>query len=92
MVITFSEANITMLISFTAEETATVSWMRAHYGDYEFTMYMERLLKDRAAQMNDTVKDKVWNEIKTNQALNDEVSLATETNLSRVMVTPKEEK
>lgn len=85
MVITFSENSITMTISFTAEETATVAWMRTHYGDHEFNMYFTRMLKDRAAQMNDNMKEEVWKEIQNNQALNDEVSLAIEKNLARVM-------
>lgn len=85
MVITFSTNSITMTVSFTEEETRIVAWMRAHYGDYEFEMYLTRLMKDRAAQMADTMKEIVWKELQTNQALNDEVSLATEKNLSVVM-------
>lgn len=90
MVITFSESNITMLISFTADETEVVSWMRAHYGDHEFNMYLTKMLKDRAAQMNDTLKEKLWKSLQTDQELNDVVSLITEANLARMMVKKEE--
>lgn len=74
MIISINPDNTSILIQFDEEEQQIIAWMHANYSNMEFQNYIEMFMKQRRAQMRETVKQEVWKHLKDDPAIHERVN------------------